>query len=45
MTTGFFEARGLRFRLDREGAGVSGAPSLPVRALVEALVEALRGTG
>ncbi|AUX30796.1 MULTISPECIES: hypothetical protein [Sorangium] len=35
MTTGFFEARGLRFRLDRQGAEVSGGPARPVQARIE----------
>ncbi|WP_437727097.1 hypothetical protein [Sorangium sp. So ce861] len=35
MTTGFFEARGLRFRLDRQGAEVSGGPARPVQATIE----------
>lgn len=35
MTTGFFEARGLRFRLDREGAEVSGGPARSVKATIE----------
>ncbi|WP_437319700.1 hypothetical protein [Sorangium sp. So ce385] len=34
MTTGFFEARGLRFRLDRQGAEVSGGPARPVQAKI-----------
>lgn len=35
VTTGFFEARGFRFRLDREGAEVSGGPARAVQARIE----------
>ncbi|WP_441292579.1 hypothetical protein ACSRUE_21235 [Sorangium sp. KYC3313] len=35
VTTGFFEARGFRFRLDREGAEVSGAPTRAVQATID----------
>ncbi|AUX27502.1 hypothetical protein SOCEGT47_080930 [Sorangium cellulosum] len=35
MTTGFFEARGLRFRLDREGVLVSEGPARPVQARID----------
>ncbi|WP_437602092.1 hypothetical protein [Sorangium sp. So ce590] len=35
MTTGFFEAGGLRFRLDRQGAEVSGGPARAVQARIE----------
>ncbi|WP_437586126.1 hypothetical protein [Sorangium sp. So ce1000] len=35
MTTAFFEARGFRFRLDREGAEVSEAPTRSIQATIE----------
>ncbi len=35
MATGFFEARGLRFRLDREGAEVSGGPARAIQATID----------
>ncbi|WP_437817614.1 hypothetical protein [Sorangium sp. So ce1078] len=35
MTTAFFEARGLRFRLDRQGAEVSEGPARAVQARIE----------
>ena len=35
VTTGFFEVRGFRFRLDCEGAEVSGAPTRAVQATID----------